>query len=278
MKSEIERLEKIKAVFIDIDGTLTNSKCEVTEETKNAIKKLNEMKCCVVLCSGRTNKDVCKYSKEVMTSAYAISSNGAQIYNYKTNKNLYADSIKYNDLLEVWKYCFNNKLELILNATDLQYGNEIFCSDIYINKKVIHNVEELKNIDIYQIIINSNNFYDMKKCINFILDQRELNILNYSRDYVHNNIDSKEPYYIFVNNKSINKGIAINKFLQLMNIEKEKTICFGDRINDITMFNNCGIGIAMDNSDEELKKIADYVTLSNNENGIAYFINTYVKK
>ena len=61
-----------------------------------------------------------------------------------------------------------------------------------------------------------------------------------------------------------------------MNIRKEDTICFGDRINDITMFNSCGKTVAMKNADEDLKKIANYITLSNDENGVADFINRYM--
>lgn len=270
-------LENIKAVFIDIDGTLTNSKHEITETIRDSIKKLKENGVYIILCSGRKNIDVCKYSKEVCASEYAISSNGAQTYDYEKKKNIYKDDIKYGDVSSVWSYCEKNKLELVFNTIDYQFGNNIFCSDIYKDRIIIEDIVKLKRKEIYQIIINTNNFYEMKKCEEFINKNKELKIANYSRDYMKNNSNSCEPYYIFVNNYSADKGTAIKNFLNIMNIKKENTICFGDRINDLTMFNSCGVKVAMDNADEPLKKVADYITLSNEENGVAYFINKYIK-
>lgn len=112
----------------------------------------------------------------------------------------------------------------------------------------------------------------MKKCEEYIKLRENLKIANYSREYIKEDTNSKEPYYIFINNKSVDKGTAISEFLKAKNIKKEETICFGDRINDITMFKSCGNTVAMKNADEELKKIADYITLSNEENGVADFI------
>lgn len=272
----MNELKNIKAVFLDIDGTLANSKWEITEDTKVPIQRMKDKGIYVVLCSGRSNKDVCEFSKKALASDYAISSNGAQIYNYKTDENFYKDDIQYEVLKKIWTYCEENKLELILNGKDTQYGNEIFCSDMYKEKNIVRNVEELKNKEIFQVIINSNKYEEMKKCEEFINQHKQIKIANYSKDYIKANYNSREPYYIFINSFSTDKGIAINKFLEAMNIKKEETICFGDRINDITMFNSCGKTVAMKNADEDLKKMANYVTLSNDENGVADFINKYM--
>lgn len=269
-------LKNIKAVFLDVDGTLTNSTKEITEATKIPIKAIKDKGIYVILCSGRSNRDVCKYSKDVCASDYAISSNGAQIYNCKTKTNFYKNSIEYNEIEELWEYCNKHNLELVLNIENGQIGNNIFCSNMYTNRTIIRNIEEIKNIDIFQIIINSNNYYDMKECEGYIALYENLKIANYSKDYINKEINSKEPYYIFINNKFVDKGTAINKFLKSMNIKKEQTICFGDRINDITMFRNCGNTVAMKNADEELKKIADYITLSNEEEGVADFLKKYI--
>lgn len=271
----MDKLKDIKAVFLDIDGTLTNSNKEISEYTKLKIKEIRDKDIHVVLCSGRSNRDVCKYSKESFASQYAISSNGAQVYDYKANDNLYKDSLKYADIKNIWDYCDKNNLELVLNGKDKQYGNKVFCSDMYKNKTII-DVEKLEGITIYQVIINSNHYYEMQECESYIKLNENLKIANYSREYISKNTESKEPYYIFVNNKFVDKGMAINKFLTAMNIKKEETICFGDRINDISMFKNCGHTVAMKNADEALKEIADYITLSNDEDGVADFLYKYI--
>ena len=275
--SEKNMLEDIKAVFLDIDGTLTNSKHEITQEVKDSIKRLRKKGIYVILCSGRNNKDVCKYSKKVCASEYAISSNGAQIYNYKKNENFYKNDIQYNEISKVWNYCKEYNLELVFNTVDYQFGNNVFCSDIYKDRKVLKDVQDIKDKEVYQIIINSNDYYNMKKCNEFINKNEELKIANYSRDYLKNEINSKEPYYIFINDNSVDKGTAIKYFLKVMNLKKKDTVCFGDRINDLTMFNSCGKTVAMDNADDSLKEIANYITLSNDENGVAYFLNKYIE-
>ena len=272
----MDKLKNIKSVFLDIDGTLTNSSKEITEQTKAEIKKVKDKGIYVVLCSGRSNKDVCKYSMETFASNYSVSSNGAQIYNYGTNESLYKNDIEYSEMKKIWEYCDKNNLELILNGENNQYGNKIFCSDMYKNKVIIEDVEELRNTTIYQIIINSNDYYNLKDCENYIKLNENLKIANYSREYINKNVNSKEPYYIFINNKFADKGVAISKFLEKMNIKKEEAICFGDRINDITMFKNCGYKVAMKNADNELKELANYITLSNDENGVADFLNKYI--
>ena len=82
----MEKLNNIKAIFIDIDGTLTNSKREVTTVTKEAIKRIINMGIKVVICSGRGNKYVQNKAKEANTSQYIITSNGAQIYDFNERK------------------------------------------------------------------------------------------------------------------------------------------------------------------------------------------------
>ncbi len=272
----MDKLKNIKSVFLDIDGTLTDSNKQITKHTKNIVKKVTDRGIYVVLCSGRSNNDVCKYSTETFASSYAISSNGAQIYNYKTKQNLYQNVIDFLDIKNIWEYCDKNNMELVLNGQTKQYGNKLFCSNMYKDKVIIEDINELKNISIYQIIVNSNSYSDMKNCEEHIKLNKNLKIANYSREYINKNINSKEPYYIFINNKFTDKGVAIGRFLEKMNIKKEEAICFGDRINDITMFKKCGYKVAMKNADEELKKLANYITLSNDENGVVDFLNKYV--
>ena len=269
-------LKNIKIVFIDIDGTLVNKRKRVTMKTRKMVKRLVDKNIYVVLVSGRDILHTIDKSRKALASNIIISSNGSEIYNYKTNENFYKDDIQYDILKKIWTYCEKNKLELILNGKDTQYGNDMFCSDMYKDKNIIRNVEVLKDKEIFQVIVNSNKYEDMKKCEEFINEHKQIKIANYSKDYIRANYNSKEPYYIFINSCSTDKGIAINKFLEAMNIKKEDTICFGDRINDITMFNSCGKTVAMKNADEDLKKIANYITLSNDENGVADFINRYM--
>ena len=77
-------------------------------------------------------------------------------------------------------------------------------------------------------------------------------------------------------NEGVSKGSAIEKLLEILKIDKKDSICFGDYINDLDMFDTCGYKVAMENACDEIKEKADYVTFSNNDNGVSYFIDKYL--
>ena len=103
----------------------------------------------------------------------------------------------------------------------------------------------------------------------------DLKITNSSPNYVNKVVDGRE-YFINIAYNNVNKGNAINYFLEFIGAKKEESICFGDHFNDNEMFEVCGYKVAMENSSDELKLKADYITLSNNEDGVAHFIENYI--
>ena len=82
-------IDEVKVIFIDIDGTLTNNKKELSNNITKSISNVRKKGIEGVLCSGRTNEYVCNKSKEIKASPYAISCNGAFIYNYDTDEILF---------------------------------------------------------------------------------------------------------------------------------------------------------------------------------------------
>ena len=101
-----------------------------------------------------------------------------------------------------------------------------------------------------------------------------LSITNYSESFLDNTISDR--YRLDINNKNVSKGVAITKLLKYLNIEKENSLCFGDFINDLDMFEACEVKVAMENACDSLKEKADYITSSNNKNGVAKFLDKYL--
>ena len=91
----MKKLKNIKIIFVDIDGTLTNSKRCLEETNKKAIKRITDKNIFVVLCSGRTNQYVCDFSKQASASNYAISCNGAFVYDYKKKKKIFFCKLRF---------------------------------------------------------------------------------------------------------------------------------------------------------------------------------------
>ena len=108
----MQKLDNVKVIFIDIDGTLTNRKKEVTTYTSEIIKKVVEKGIKVIICSGRGNQYVEDKSRIANASSHIISSNGAQIYNYYTKEILYKSVINKEVLKEAIEFINKNKADI----------------------------------------------------------------------------------------------------------------------------------------------------------------------
>lgn len=249
-------LENIKIAFIDLDGTLLNSSRLISKENIEAIKKLKNNNIKIVFSSGRWDTFMLEYNKDFILSDYIISNNGACIINVKNKEIIFEEKLSDNQISLLTNFCISNNLKIIYNGLFKQFD---------INEKI--------NRPVYQSIISCDTIEKVDKLIKYINEIESLKINYISSDYYKGIVNCN--YSINVNLNTTTKGKSISYLLSTLNIDKKDSICFGDNYNDLSMFEACGIKIAMENGELELKDKADYITLSNNENGIAYFINKY---
>lgn len=271
----MQKLTGIKAIFIDIDGTLTNSKKEVTKFTSDTIKKVTDKGILTVICSGRGNKYVEKKAKEACTSQYIITSNGAQIYDCKTQTSLYEKAINIQTAKNIINFVNNNEIGCIINCPNIRYSNKYLKRMMDKEEKKFDKFSDIDETVVLQLVIETSSYDLMQKVIEYIHTYKDVKILNVSHNYI-NNIKTDNKYYIDINNSNVNKGNAIRQFLKIFNLKEDNVLCFGDHVNDTDMFNACGYRVAMGNGNDELKKIANYITLTNDENGVADFLNKYI--
>lgn len=263
--------KNIKCVLLDIDGTLTNNKNEVSNYTKKIIQKLVDKGIKVVLASGRNIDSVVEISKKCNASSIVLADNGASIYDYCRCKFLFSETFTYESIKKIFDLCLTYDIDSIYNSLNLRYRN-YKCLDKKYNEKndvIIEMVQDIEQ-DIYQVVLLGFNSGKFAECINRV-ESSGLKISNTSKG-------SNGITFADINLKTTSKGEAIKKLRNLLNIEKDNIICFGDSINDIEMFNECGIKVAMKNAIAELKKCADYITeYSNNEDGVAKFLESHLK-
>lgn len=261
-------LRNIKIVFLDIDGTLRNSKKEVTEYTKSTLTKLKQKGIYAVLCSGRQGFYMRKLSKDINASKYIIAYNGAAIYDYEDNIDIFESPMEKDTLERMWEFCEKEDLELVLTTKEEIYGNTKASTEQSSGKlKNINNIDDVSDKRIIQVIIEVKT--ERSEEIKEILYNQE-------KAWIANHGVSDIGYFFDVNNKGMDKGIGIAKLIEYLGINKEEAICFGDGVNDYAMFRECGTRVAMGNAEEELKKEADYITLTNDEDGVAKFIEKYI--
>ncbi|MBQ6546774.1 MAG: HAD family hydrolase [Bacilli bacterium] len=266
-------LSNIKIIFVDIDGTLVNSKSEITRRTRKSIKRITKKGIKVVLTSGRDMFHTTKRSIKAHASSIIISAGGAEIYDYKENKMIFEDYFELDKIEAIWNYCMDNKIGIFLKSNRFVYHNNYVLIKKGIRYKRINDISECKDAKVYQFLINSNKKEKIEKMKEFI-GEIELNITSYSSSYF---TQKKANYYgIDINHYNISKGTGITKLLEYLNIDKKDSLCIGDFYNDLEMFEECNIRVAMGNAVEEIKEKADFITKSNNEDGVAYFLDNYL--
>lgn len=268
-------MKNIKVAFIDIDGTLTNSKKIITPHTIEVLSKATYKGIDIVLCSGRTNAYVYDFAAQIPNTRYIISSNGAEIFDYINKCDIYANLLPFNCVEKIWNYAMENSIGCILNTNTIRYGNMHLKTITDSNKIIVDNINSLNKTNIYQIVIDSTNYLKMERIKEFIERETSFKIINCSSSFLNRDVNANS-YFFDITTQNTNKGNAIKAFLTHKGLSKENAICFGDGVNDYDMFKSCGTKVAMDNALSELKEKADFITSSNNDDGVANFFEKYI--
>lgn len=262
-------MDNIKCIILDIDYTLTKNDGTVSDYTKEILNKSKEKGIYVILCTGRPNIYAIEKSKDSNASPIVIADNGAIIYNYESKEILYKNEIKKEILKKVWKMSLTNSVDCVLNAIDTRYRHNRFADSKYIKtNSYIRDINELDEC-VSQIVISSKDHESMLNFKSNIETIEELEITN-TNLYTEK---EKDYYFCDINKKGNSKGKSILKLIDKLNINIDNVICFGDSMNDKSMFELCINTVAMKNAETELKSMAKYVTdYTNDDDGVAKFI------
>lgn len=264
-----QKLDNLKMIFLDIDGTLYNTKKQVTEYTKTILNEAKNRGINVVLCSGRSNSSVCEISKNINASKYVIACNGGFVYDYEKDIDIFENVMGKGSLYKIWDICEKENVELVLESKELRFGNKQVCKREPEEHIEINSIEDISDKKIMQMVIDNVEMNKKNEIMELLLNDKEISLPNYGVSRLGN-------FWFDVNSKNIDKGIGIRHLINNIGIHKEETIGFGDGVNDWAMFRECGIGVAMGNAGEKLKNIADYTTLTNDEDGVARFVEKYI--
>lgn len=280
-----------KLIAIDLDGTLLNSKGEVSERNRLAINQAIVQGVEVVLCSGRVRGSIENIAADVGANNYIISGNGAEIYDVNNKTVIYRKFISKERTLEIAKFCEENSIFYSVHAE-----NTIIASSLKHNI-LVHNsennkkpIEKRTNINIteniYEYLKNSeyDSFSKITICdateaifrgivekLRKIKDIEVLDVAHMSNKTIEiqGETHNLQYYYTETTAKNVNKWNAIEKLIEKLNIKKEEVVTIGDNVNDKEMLENAGLGIAMGNSAPYIKEIADVVVSDNNNDGVA---------
>lgn len=269
----------IKAVFIDIDETLTNSQREVTEKTKLEIKKCVENGVKIILTSGRSRREAMDFQEQIGTSPYIVSSNGASAYDAENGVEIYNERIDPQMVLQLIKHSRENGYRIKLNYKDLLVMNEAAYPDEK-DKEVSY--EELEKValeeQVVQCVITSTDFEKMKVFRDYIKNECVgIAVANESKRFKNPDLRPSRNYYCDVASSKVSKGNAVKAVCEYFEIKPEEIVTIGDGENDLSMFELTPNSVAMGNSLPEIKEKANYVTASNDEDGVAKVLGFIIK-
>lgn len=266
-------------VFCDIDGTLRHSDGHVTKENIETISKLKNIDVGFVLTSGRSRQFLIKMAKEVNTSNFIIATNGTDVYDYVNNIEIFKACINYPTIKDIYNFANNLKCKILFKCGDANYINYPFKTEI--PAKIISDcdLEKIANEGVTQINVMVAEKQTILKVINMVENLNHVYVASRSNALIDKSLThpKNKDYSIDINVKGCEKGTGILKLIEYLKVPKNKTISIGDGINDLSMYKVCGTNVAVDNSISKLKQEANFITSSNNENGVAEFLKTHYK-
>ena len=274
--------DKIRLLGLDLDGTLLNNKKQVNWLDEDRIKKAMQKGVIIVPITGRPKKGIPESTEKLFHSSYVITSNGAVTTDVQLQKNIDSAYIHSKTALNI--------VELIQLQKE-KINVEIFADGIgYVQKKQLDVIKELYrgthlesyfNIsripvnDINRLIIGRNDdIAEISIMTESIAIKNKIKKILVEFDDIK--ISSSVQTDLEINAKNAGKGMALLRLAKRLGIRNSQIMACGDSGNDIEMLQSVGISVAMSNATEEVKKIANYITLSNEENGVADMIDKFI--
>ena len=280
-----------KLVTVDLDGTLLNSYGEVTENTKEKIKKTQEKGVEIMIASGRPIDSIKTIAEEINSKKYFIAGNGAIIYDIQKEKIIYEKYIPRQKIIEIAKICEENNLsyniytEKNIITQDLKY-NVLYYYKENLKKdankitsiikvdSILEYVKNEPNIKCLKITVCDENqtiFKSIVRRLRAIENIDVMDVSHMSRKVFKQGTEDIEIGYFYteISSTQVNKWQAIKYLLPILQIKPEEVIGIGDNINDKEMIENAGLGVCMGQSTPVIKEISDEITDSNTEEGVA---------
>lgn len=261
-----------KLIASDMDGTLLSSKRTISEKTIKAIRELKAKGVMFVLCTGRALPAIKRYQDMLKIVEPVVICNGAEAYDVANNKVIFQKNIDFESAKCIWEEGLKRNTEIYFWV-----GNELYTN--LLNDKIYDYIDDHHTE--FQKVTDFDTVKD-KKFLKFIWDDTPENIIRYKAELDKMGFREKVNYctsmaiYLEFFNKETDKGAAIKELSKIYNIKREEIIAIGDGNNDIDMIKYAGLGVAMGNAADNVKSVADYVTSTNDEEGLLEVINKFV--
>ncbi len=263
-----------KMIVLDLDGTLMSSQNCILPRTKEAIFKAQEAGVMVVLASGRPTYGMVNAARELRLDEYPgflLSYNGGRIISVQTDELIYDKSLT----PEVCHELYDLAREYDINI--MAYEDEAILTmddDQYIQKESVINNMPINRVEDFKSALTFNSVKCLCTGEPDYIAQVELKFKERVGDRF--SIMRSAPFFLEIMPQNINKAYSLQKLLDHVGLDVSEMIACGDGYNDLPMIEFAGLGVAMGNAVDEVKSKANYITATNNEDGIADVIEKFI--
>lgn len=262
-------------LVLDIDGTLTTSEKNISPKTYQAIQTIQKRGHKVVLASGRPTPGVCPFAEQLHLAEYGgyiLSYNGAKITNCQTGEIIYQKTLPSSVIPDLYQMTLSHHVGIVTYSSDTILAGTPVDSYMELESRINH--IPIQTVPDFVSAID----FPVNKCLmtGEPAHMAELELL--LKDHFHGqlNIFRSEPFFIEVMPQQVDKADSLCKLLEHLGLDREQMISCGDGYNDLTMIQYAGMGVAMANAQSVVKKAADYVTTSNDQDGVANVIQKFM--
>lgn len=267
--------QKYEMIVLDLDGTLTNRDKVITPRTKEALMEAQRRGKKVVLASGRPTPGVTPLAEELCLKdygGYILSFNGGMIINCETGEIVFSQLLPAEANERIIELAEEHRVDfltyegdhIVTNKKENEYGQK----ESWITHMPLVEVENTKDYLNFQVpkflMLDDGDYLAL-------VEPRVKAALgkNFS-------VYRSEPFFLEILPKGIDKALSLERLLDKIGMKREEMIACGDGYNDLSMIEFAGLGVAMENAVLPLRKIADYITDSNDDDGVGKVVEKFM--
>jgi Cof subfamily protein (haloacid dehalogenase superfamily) len=263
-----------KMIVLDLDDTLLRDDRSISDRTKEALMEAQKMGVKVVLASGRPEYGMKHIAEELSLAeygSYILSFNGGKIINCQTDEEIFSSTLTPQAVHKLYEI---SRREGVYIHTYV--GDEIITEDENPYTTIEGNLTGLP-IKVAEKFVDAVTEPVVKA---LMVDEPEK--LKAVETKLQAELDAEfsvmrsKPYFLEFTEKGVTKGTSLNQLIQVCGIKREEVIAIGDSYNDLSMIEFAGLGVAMGNAPDDIKEIADFVTDTNMNDGVAKVVEEFV--
>lgn len=262
---------KYRLIATDMDGTLLTPDDRITDYTAAAIHRAVDGGAVFTLCTGRPLQGVKKYIRQLNLDCPVITYNGAAIVHSRTGEIMFSQDMDTQDAYQIYSEAKKRGTMFILWSQNKLYASEISEKTHFYEEITSTKATLLTDFDsVARQGITKMLWYDEPDTLEDWIEELK------GKNLCHTTFMKSRAYFLEFFSDKVSKAVAMEKLGEYYGIKREEMIAIGDQTNDLSMIEYAGLGVAMENAVDSVKAVADYITASNTQDGVAKVLEKFV--